>query len=104
MYVLRPFPILDSEYFINYILTDAFTIPALDAAMRVAMPKVNREALGCFPILLPPIHEQREIAATIKKLNEQIDTFQYSISNEIKSLHEFKSVIISNAVTGKIKI
>ncbi|MEI6128125.1 MAG: restriction endonuclease subunit S [Pseudomonadota bacterium] len=104
MYVLKPFNELNKKYLLNFILTDAFTLSALDAAMRVAMPKVNREALGTFPILIPKIQEQIDIVLFIEKRKQELDHIINSVVNEIEALNEFKQIIISEAVTGKIKI
>lgn len=104
MYVLKPSNMLDSRFLLNYILTDAFTLPALDAAMRVAMPKVNRDALGTFPLLLPPVKEQQEIADHIESVNGRADAVICSVRKQIEAISEYRTVLIANAVTGKIKL
>ena len=62
MYAIDSGRDLEREYLFYFLLTDAFTSYAELESLRVAMPKVNREALGDFPIPIPSLDEQREIA------------------------------------------
>jgi type I restriction enzyme S subunit len=104
MYALRPKSELNSIYLLFYILTDAFSLPALDAAMRVAMPKVNREALGDFPVLMPSEEEQSNIVAHIETQSAKIDQAIAIQQQQIDKLKEYKATLINSAVTGKIKV
>jgi type I restriction enzyme S subunit len=104
MYVLLPKSNFNSIYLLHYILTDAFTLPALDAAMRVAMPKVNREALGDFPILMPPKEEQIAIVRHIETVSAKISQAISIQQQQIDKLKEYKATLINSAVTGKIKV
>lgn len=69
----------------------------------------NQEALNCdliksFHIVVPPIEEQVEIVTYLKSVE---DSFLKMISINLKELDvisEFRSLVIANIVTGKIKI
>lgn len=68
-----------------------------------------RQSLGFsdfkrLPIILPPISEQIEIAEAINIMLTNFDKLHVSLNKEIKKLSEFKSALIANVVTGKIKI
>ncbi len=59
--------------------------------------------LGLF-IKLPPREEQVKIKEVVTERIKATNKVILSIEKEISSLEELKRVLISNAVTGKIKI
>lgn len=103
MYVLRPKGFINKRYLLGYLLTDAFTLPALDAALRVAMPKVNREALGDFPVLVPPMDEQEAIADFMLTCDECFNPVIDAAKGEVAKLSELRALLISSAVSGKLR-
>lgn len=104
MYVLKPSNFMNKGFLLYYLLSDAFTKPALDAAMRVAMPKVNREAMSEFPIVIPNLFEQEQIYSYIDDIHQKSSQVIVAIQKEVKLLQEYKQTLISHAVTGKIKV
>src|SRR5437867_1994581 len=62
---------LDAEFFAWLLLTDEFTNYADENSRRARMPKLNREQLFAWEAALPPVAEQRRIAA---RLREQLTT------------------------------
>ena len=54
--------------------------------------------------IVPPIDEQQEIIYYIKKLDEQI-AFAIDVKKQqIEKLKEYKTTLINDAITGKIKV
>ena len=105
MYALRGYPkYFEQQYLLRQILSNCFVIPAVDASMRVAMPKVNREAMAEFPMIIPPKSEQSEIIEWLDMRLAEVRAPQIATEREISTLNEFKQTLIANAVTGKIKI
>lgn len=92
------------RYFLLILLSAPFTKYAVDCSMRVAMPKVNREALGECLLWYPPLEEQDAIldsvSAAIAKLDSAID----SIDQEIKAIRELRTRFIADLVTGKVDV
>lgn len=74
------------------------------AKNRAAQPHLNAEELGDVVIALPPPDEQVEIVAYIeegtKKLAIQCDL----VISVVEHLHEYRSSLITNAVTGRIDV
>ncbi|NIA31965.1 MAG: hypothetical protein GWP06_18910, partial [Actinobacteria bacterium] len=68
------------------------------------LASTNRTKLGNFPIALPPINEQLSIVEYANGINSKYDLLIKIVQKEMSHLNEFKQTIISNAVTGKIKI
>ena len=102
MYAIAPGTEFCREYLYYFLLTDAFTAYAELASMRVAMPKVNREALGPFPLPKPPEYEQRAIINTIQNSLTAMDDATESVQASIERLTEYRSALITAAVTGQI--
>ena len=53
---------------------------------------------------LPPISEQRAIVSYINERTEKIDTLTSKLQQEIESIKEYKQRLISDVVTGQIKV
>ncbi|HEY8428397.1 MAG TPA: restriction endonuclease subunit S, partial [Sandaracinaceae bacterium] len=53
---------------------------------------------------IPPIHEQRAIAAFLDRETAQIDALIAKIREGMERLKEFRTALISAAVTGKIDV
>ena len=104
MYPILPGPEMLREYIFFFLLTEAFSSYAELESLRVAMPKVNREALGSFPLCVPSLSEQREIAAYCvdedRKHRDAIDQVRESVDRLI----EYRSALVTAAVTGQMEI
>jgi type I restriction enzyme S subunit len=105
MYALQGYPeYFTQQYLLRQVLSECFVTPAVDASMRVAMPKVNREAMAEFPMIIPPKSEQEEIVGWLDGRLADVRAPEKATQKEIATLNEFKQTLIANAVTGKIKI
>lgn len=104
MYAVASGKDYERDYLFYFLLTDAFTSYAELASMRVAMPKVNREALGSFPLLKPPVAEQQSIICFIAAALAQLDGAWASVSASITKLTEYRSALITAAVTGQMEV
>ena len=66
--------------------------------------ELSSRDLGDFSLALPPLAEQKEIAAYLDKKCGEIDALSESNKNIIESLQEYKQSLIYEAVTGKIEL
>ena len=66
--------------------------------------RVPETFLKDFRIGLPPLNEQNEIVKYISSVNHKIDQQVLKTSEAINRLTEYRSAIITNAVTGKIDV
>ena len=74
------------------------------SSMRSAQPHLNAEELGAAVILLPPLPEQRAIAAFLDRETAKIDALIAKVQEAIDRLKELRTALISAAVTGKIDV
>ena len=74
------------------------------SSMRAAQPHLNAEELGSTVILLPPLFEQTAIVAFLDRETVKVDTLMTKIETAIERLQEYRSALITAAVTGKIDV
>ena len=60
--------------------------------------------VGCFSTPVPPVPEQGKIVAFIRKETDKIDSLVSKIRQAINHLKEFRTALISAAVTGRIDV
>ncbi len=85
-------------------LSGPFTRYAVDCSMRVAMPKVNREALGDCWLWYPAIDEQEAVIQSVKQAFSPINQLVARTEDEIALVQEFRTRLITDLVTGKLDV
>jgi type I restriction enzyme, S subunit len=69
--------------------------------MRVAMPKVNREALANCPMWFPKVLEQSRILDFVAHESRPIDSAISRLEREIELVREYRTRLVADVVTGK---
>ena len=72
--------------------------------IRVDQWDLSPVALKSIPFALPPLPEQRAIVSYITDKTSKIDTLTSKLQQEIESIKEYKQRLISDVVTGQIKV
>lgn len=67
-------------------------------------PHVNVSTIRNFQLTLPPLDEQRAVAARLNSESKRFDELQAEAERAISLLREHRSALISAAVTGKIDV
>ncbi len=104
MYPLRTDESLQPRYLLYLVLSEPFSMWATLESTRVAMPKINREALGNIKIPVPPYREQHAIVRFIENSACRIDELRTVTTATIRLLRERRSAIIEEAVSGGIDV
>ena len=86
------------------LLSDYFSSFAILSSDRVAMPKVNRETIGDFPMVVPPSAEQEVIVRYVDEAVAEIDRLGDRSVKVIERLRERRTALITAAVTGQIDV
>jgi type I restriction enzyme S subunit len=73
-------------------------------AVGATMDNLNTMILGRMPVLLPPVDEQRAISTFCDVETNKIDTLVAKVREGIEKLQEYRTALISAAVTGKIDV
>jgi type I restriction enzyme, S subunit len=97
-----PFSTIAPEYLceIVRISNDYFKMIATAATVVY----VNQAGFANMPILLPPKEEQEEIINFIMLKRTKIDRQKAKVKEAIELLKEYRTALITNAVTGKIDV
>jgi type I restriction enzyme S subunit len=67
-------------------------------------PTISQEKINEFPILSPPISEQEQIVKHIETQTIEIDNLISIERKRIETLKEYRQSLISEVVTGKIRV
>ena len=93
--------------FANYLLRDRSMV-AMYCICSKGVGSIQRNLvwnkLKRMPVFVPPLSEQKEIVAYIEKKVASIDSQIATIDNQIANLNEYKQSLISDVVTGKVKV
>ena len=79
-------------------------IQSLYRGIRERSSDFNFLVFGKQYLAIPPIDEQKQIVAYINERVSSIDTQISSIEKQIANLNEYKQSLISDVVTGKVKV
>lgn len=99
-HILKPMIFMD--YYYSFYMLETLDISVFITG--AAQPKLTQEALRNLQIVAPPIKEQQKISAYLGIKCGEIDTVIENKHSQIKTLHEFKTRLISDVVTGKIDV
>ncbi|MFP4098422.1 MAG: restriction endonuclease subunit S [Alphaproteobacteria bacterium] len=72
--------------------------------IQATIQNVSAEKYAYLWMAIPPISEQREIAAYLDMKTAEIDAAKNKITAAIERLREYRTALITHAVTGKIKV
>jgi len=102
MAAIQPNSKLDSEFLHFYLL-------GYYDQIRGGGQGSNQEALNCdsvkkFPLLIPPLSEQRLIVSHINRETKKIDQSLRITSTQIERLQELRRILVSDCALGKIKV
>ena len=91
--------------YLSYYLSGDYIRKIVDIiSSSTAIPMISQEQLSNFICLLPPISEQTAIKEFIEKETLRIDRIITKTEKEIELLKEYRTALISEAVTGKIDV
>lgn len=106
IFAVRPNPRKLDSYFLGALISSLhgkhyFTSTS---SQTTNLATTNSTKLGSFPTLLPPTNEQKLIVEKISTQANLISRTRDAIASSIATLREYRSALISAAVTGKIDV
>jgi type I restriction enzyme S subunit len=91
--------------YLQYVLLAFDFIMLVDASTYGAkMPRANWGFIGNCEVLVPSLDEQKQIVEYIEKQCSNIDSLIAALGKEISLLHEYRTRLISDVVTGKLDV
>lgn len=94
-----------SKDYLKYFISSKIYKEQIELSINgTAMQHYGPSHLGRFLILISEIQEQEKIITNLDKITEIIDQACLKNRNSIGLLEEFKGSLISNVVTGKVRV
>lgn len=101
--VIRPRTV--NPAFMSYAIRETGFVEAIVArSVGVSYPAINADEIGTLAIPLPPVVEQRAIADFLDHETAEIDQLTTKVETAIERLQEYRTALITTAVTGKIDV
>lgn len=95
---------LDNRFLKYFILSKAFQASLYKFATGSTALGIKSERLSYLKSLLPPVTEQSAIANYLDQETAKIDRLCETVNQTIGRLKEYRTALITQAVTGKIKV
>ena len=70
----------------------------------VTRASLSQGLLSNLPVLIPPLEEQNQIYQYLLESCQNVDSISANLRKTIEELDEYRSSLISAAVTGKLNI
>lgn len=104
IYVLRPNKLIHPQYLKFFMLSEKFIDYVNSSTNGTKMPRANWDFIGSISIYLPEISIQNQIVSYLESAIRKIELIINKQISLIDKLKEYRSSIISHAVTGKIDV
>jgi len=92
------------EYLINYLNSSVVRQRLIALANTVTMTTIGQTALTNLEVEIPPVSEQQAIVEFLKNETAKIDELIIKIETQNEKLKEYRQSLISNVVTGKVRV
>ncbi|MCF8332696.1 MAG: restriction endonuclease subunit S [Bacteroidales bacterium] len=102
--ILKPESHIYTKYLAYFVRSESFTKQVIVNSKGMSYPAINSFSLGNLCLAHPSYNEQTKIVKHIEKQLNNIDKVINQTQQQIQKLKEYKTVLIDNAVTGKIKV
>ena len=102
--VLRPGKACSPRLLFYYLISRDTIEVVTSATYGVKMPRSNWQFIGNLPFPIMGIDEQQAIADYLDRETSNIDSLVSRINQAIEKLQEYRSALITAAVTGKIDV
>lgn len=96
---------ISNQYAYTLLSSDCYYKLLMNKALSSAQPKLNKEDVKSIDLIFPPtVDEQNKIIEYIKQETSTIDTLISKYQKQIDLMQEYRTSLISQAVTGKIDV
>lgn len=101
---VRPRRATDLPRFLYYALVDSAKRGRFDGRGQATIAHLTAEAFRRYRFAFPPLDEQRAIVGHLDEMCQKIDALALHCSQHIARLREYRSSLISAAVTGQLDL
>lgn len=94
----------NASFYQRVLLSDIFIKLVDSSTYGAKMPRASADFINNISIPIPPYNEQTQIVSYLEDIEAKITKAIALKEQEIEKLKEYKTVLIDNVVTGKVKI
>ncbi len=94
----------DSRFLAYHLNMESFKTYLLNSLVGGAMTRFTIEIIRKFMMVTPPLPEQQAIASFLDRETTKLDNLITKVESAILKLKEYRTALISAAVTGKIDV
>lgn len=102
--VLRPNSKMNSDYLKYSMLEQSFIEDVVSSTYGAKMPRASWSFIGSKIIHVPSIEDQKHIVSSLKERISKIDEAKQKTEESIKKVKNYRSSLITEAVTGQLDI
>jgi type I restriction enzyme, S subunit len=102
--VIRPLKSYSYQFLGYFLQTEGFVGQVVANSVGVSYPAINATEILQLPAVIPPYDEQQAIAEHIDKKTAIIDRQKAQVTEAIERLKEYRTALITDAVTGKMDV
>jgi type I restriction enzyme S subunit len=96
--------VADPKFFAYLLDSDLVLTDARLRTQGIAVPDLGNKMIAKFAVPVPPLDEQREIAAWLDEKVSGLRSLSDTIASAIRKVQELRGALISAAVTGQIDV
>jgi type I restriction enzyme, S subunit len=96
--------VLDNYFLKYWLMGDAVQATLSTLATGSTAEGIKASKLGQIPLAVPPLTEQLEVVTFLDERRNSIDSASQHVHEHIERLREYRSSLISAAVTGQLNI
>lgn len=90
-----------SKYYFRSQVHRKYFVKEMNLVTRASL---SQDLLKNLPVLMPPFDEQKNISSFLENKTKSYNSTLFKIEKEIELLKEYRTALISEVVTGKIKV
>lgn len=90
------------SYLLQVLLSEPFTQFAVAESQRARMPKLNRDQLFSYSLPLPPLPEQRRIAAILNERMAAVERARKAAEDELATIEALPAALLRRAFNGEL--
>lgn len=102
--VLSPTKCLEPKFLFYYLQSDRFINEVIIRSKGVSYPAITPFDLSSLQVMYPNLEKQKLIVSHLDGRVSVINSLLKTMDDSITHLQEFQSSLISNVVTGKVKV
>jgi len=95
---------ISNDYVFWYMTSSLTTSQMFSEIRETGQPNIGMEDFGKMKVILPPLSEQIEIVKLLELKTKEIDDLVKLEQKKIDLLKEYRQSLISEVVTGKLKV